>query len=155
MAAGHDIALALRAAYLALHRRSDAHFARHGVTADQFVLLAALADGVSVTQRELARRTSSDPNTVRAMLLLLEERGLVARAPHPTDGRARTVTLTPKGERAYRALWAAGEPVRARLLAALGPGEPAALLDLLARVTRALERAEDSQPSPTRRGAQE
>jgi len=155
MATGHDIAMALRAAYLALHRRSDAHFARHGVTADQFVLLAALAGGGSVSQRELASRTSSDPNTVRAMLLLLEERGLVARAPHPTDGRARTVTLTPKGLRAYRALWEAGQPVRARLLAALGPGEPATLLDLLTRVTRALTRAEDSQPSPTRRGAQQ
>ena len=35
--------MALRAAYLALHRRSDARFARHGVTADQFVLLATLA----------------------------------------------------------------------------------------------------------------
>jgi DNA-binding MarR family transcriptional regulator len=138
MADGHDIAMALRAAYLALHRRSDAHFGRHGVTADQFVILATLAGGGSVTQRELARRTSSDPNTVRAMLLLLENQGLVARSPHPTDGRARTVTLTPKGRRVYRTLWAAGEPVRLRLLASLGPGEPAALLDLLARVSQAM-----------------
>jgi DNA-binding MarR family transcriptional regulator len=138
MATGHDIAMALRAAYLALHRRSDAHFARHGVTADQFVLLTALVGGDAVTQRELARRTSSDPNTVRAMLLLLEQRGLVARAPHPTDGRARTVTLTPKGLRTYRTLWVAGDPVRARLMAALGPGESAALLDVLTRVTEAL-----------------
>ena len=42
-------------------------------------------------------RISSDPNTVRAMLLLLEQRGLVVRERHPTDGRARTVALT--GER--------------------------------------------------------
>jgi DNA-binding MarR family transcriptional regulator len=138
MSAGHDIAMALRAAYLALHRRSDAQFARYGVTADQFVLLSALAGGDAVTQRELARCTSSDPSTVRAMLLLLEKRGLVARTPHPTDGRARTVTLTPRGLRAHRALWAAGEAVRERLLEALGPGEPAALLDTLARLTRAL-----------------
>ena len=138
MATGHEIAMALRAAYLAMHRRSDAQFARHGVTADQFVLLAALAGGGAVTQRDLARRTFSDPNTVRAMLLLLEKRGLIARTPDPADGRVRTVALTPKGRRAYRALWEAGEPVRARLLASLGPSEPEALLDLLGRVTRSM-----------------
>jgi DNA-binding MarR family transcriptional regulator len=137
MIAGHDIAMALRAAYLAMHRQSDASFARHGVTADQFVLLAALASGDTLTQRELAVRTTSDPNTVRAMLVLLEGQGVVARGRHATDARARTVTLTAKGRRVYARLWAAGEPVRERLLAALGPGEPDTLLALLDRVTRA------------------
>jgi DNA-binding MarR family transcriptional regulator len=130
--------MALRAAYLAMHRRSDARFARYGVTADQFVLLHALAGGDTLTQRELARRTSSDPNTVRAMLLLLEKRGLVVRTPHPTDARARTVALTEKGRRMYRRLWAAGEPVRAELLAALRGGEAETLLDLLRRIAGAI-----------------
>jgi hypothetical protein len=66
---GHHLALALRGAYLAMHRTCDAHFARAGVTADQFVVLAALAPGQALTQRELAARTSSDPNTLRAMLV--------------------------------------------------------------------------------------
>ena len=34
MNTGHELAMALRAAYLAMHRRSDARFARHGVTAN-------------------------------------------------------------------------------------------------------------------------
>jgi DNA-binding MarR family transcriptional regulator len=138
MPTGHDLALALRAAYLALHRRSDARFARHAVTADQFVLLAALAGADALTQRELARRTSSDPNTVRAMLLLLEKRRLVVRAPHPTDARARTVALTAAGRRLCRRLWAAGEPVRAELLGALAPGEAETFLELLRRVAGTL-----------------
>src|SRR5438270_3469824 len=117
MTTGSDIAIALRAAYLALHRRSEASFAPHGVTADQFVLLATLVrGGHALTQRELARRMSSDPSTVRAMLVLLERRRLVERDSHPTDARARTVTLTAKGLRAYQRLWTAGDPVRARLL---------------------------------------
>jgi MarR family transcriptional regulator, lower aerobic nicotinate degradation pathway regulator len=45
MTTGHRVAVALRAAYLALHRQADAHFTSRGVTADQFVLLAALAEG--------------------------------------------------------------------------------------------------------------
>src|SRR5215813_14073568 len=116
MTTGSDIAMALRAAYLALHRRSESRFARHGVTADQFVLLATLARGHALTQRELAYRMSSDPSTVRAMLVLLERRGLVARDTHPTDARARTVALTPKGKKAFRQLWRAGEPIRERML---------------------------------------
>jgi DNA-binding MarR family transcriptional regulator len=90
MTTGHELARALRAAYLTLHRRSDAQFAPHGVTADQFVLLATLARSHALTQRELARRMSSDPSTVRAMLVLLEQRGLVERETHPTDARKRT-----------------------------------------------------------------
>ena len=115
MTTRHEIAIALRAAYLALHRQSDAAFAPHGVTADQFVLLATLARGHALTQRELARRMSSDPSTVRAMLVLMQARGLVERGTHPTDTRARTVGLTAKGLRAYRRLWESGESIRARI----------------------------------------
>src|SRR6476661_9667412 len=134
----HNIAIALRTAYLALHRRSEARFAAHGVTADQFVLLATLARGHALTQRELARRMASDPSTVRAMLVLLERRGLVERDTHPTDARARTVALTAKGLRAYRRLWKAGESIRARMLGALQPVEAETLVRLLGRVADAL-----------------
>ena len=140
MTTGHDLAIALRAAYLALHRRSEAAFARYGVTADQFVLLATLArGGEALTQRELARRMPSDPSTVRAMLVLLEQGGLVGRDAHPTDARARTVALTAKGLRAYRRLWQAGDPIRTRMLGALGPGEAETLVRLLGQVAEALD----------------
>ena len=139
MTTGHDIAIALRAVYLALHRRSEARFALHGVTADQFVLLATLArGGEALTQRELARRMSSDPSTVRAMLVLLAARGLVERDKHPTDARARTVALTAEGRKVCRRLWAAGEPVRAELSGALRPGEADTLVELLQRVAEAV-----------------
>src|SRR5262245_10789793 len=130
--------MALRVAYLTFHRQVDAHFAEHGVTADQFVLLSALAEGEGVTQQELVRRISSDPNTVRAMLLLLEERGLVARLRHPTDGRARSVALTAKGRRRYAQLVAGSEPLRTRLLAAFPPAEATAFLERLCRVCEAM-----------------
>lgn len=139
MTTGRDLAIALRGAYLALHRRSDARFAPFGVTADQFVLLATLArGGEALTQRELARRMSSDPSTVRAMLILLSARGLVERDTHPADARARTVALTAKGLRVYRRLWRAGESIRQRMLGALGPGEAETLVRLLGQVAEAL-----------------
>src|SRR5262245_43820666 len=133
MTSGHEVARALRAAYLALHRQTNTCFAEDGVTADQFVLLAALADADAVTQQELVRRVGSDPNTVRAMLLLLEDRGLVARERHPADGRALCVTLTGKGRQLFKKLWTKSEPLRERLRSAFRPDEVADLVELLRR----------------------
>ena len=138
MTSGREIARALRAAYLALHRRTNACLARDGVTADQFVLLSALADADAVNQQELVRRISSDPNTVRAMLLLLESRGLIARDRCPADGRARSVTLTAKGRQVFRRLWRKSEPLRERLLSAFRPDEVVALVGHLRRVADVL-----------------
>jgi DNA-binding MarR family transcriptional regulator len=138
MTTRHEIAIALRRAYLALHRQSDAKFERYGVTADQFVLLATLDRGDALTQRELAQRMSSDPSTVRAMLVLLERRGLVERETHPTDSRARTVALTAIGKRAFRQLWEAGEPIREQMQSVLSPQEGQQLLELLSRIAEVL-----------------
>jgi DNA-binding MarR family transcriptional regulator len=138
MPSGREVARALRAAYLALHRQTNACFADDGVTADQFVILSALADADGVTQQELVRRVGSDPNTVRAILLLLEGRGLVARDRHPADGRARCVTLTVKGRSVFKTLWTKSEPLRARLLGAFRPDEVTALVGLLHRVSDVL-----------------
>lgn len=127
--------LELRAAYLALHRCSDMQFAKLGVTADQFVLLATLARGHTLTQRELAARMPSDPSTVRAMLVLLDERGLVSRNMHPTDGRAKTVALTAAGLRKYRQVWKAGQAIRDQMVSSLSAEEVESLVQLLRRVS--------------------
>jgi DNA-binding MarR family transcriptional regulator len=151
MTLGREVARALRAAYLALHRQTSDCLAKDGVTADQFVLLAALAEADAVTQQELVRRMDSDPNTVRAMLLLLEGRGLVARGRHPADGRARCVTLTAKGRQVFNRLWTKSEPLRARLLAAFRPDEVTALVELLHRVARMLAPPASNGSRPARR----
>ena len=141
-----EIPMALRAAYLALHRRSEAQFAEHGVSADQFVLLATLARGSALTQRELARRMPSDPSTVRAMLVLLEQSGLVQRDTHPTDARARTVAITTAGKRKFRKLWAAGESIRQEMFGALEPDQAEQLVALLTQIAAALN-GETSHPA--------
>lgn len=134
-----EIPLALRAAYLMLHRQSDAAFAPYGVTADQFVLLARLADGESLTQKELAKRMPSDPSTVRAMLVLLEERGLVRRDAHPTDGRARTAALTAAGRRKFRQLRKAGNSIRTRAVSELSSDDAHTLVRLLKTFAESLD----------------
>jgi DNA-binding MarR family transcriptional regulator len=154
--------MALRAAYVALHRETEAALARHHVTADQFVVLVALAGGEARTQRELVTRTASDPSTLRAMLVLLEKRGLIERRPHPTDGRARSVRLTRAGRRTLTRTWSSTEPVRERLVAALRPTDVERLTTLLKRVAEVTARPPAPQgsrrarrpavPEPSRKG---
>ena len=133
-----ELPLVLRTAYLTLHRRSDAVFAEYGITADQFVLLATLARGQAMTQRELAARMPSDPSTVRAMLVLLEKQGLVTREAHPTDARARTVRLTKVGVRTYQQAFDAGQEIRDQMAESLSASESRTLLSLLQRMTESL-----------------
>jgi DNA-binding MarR family transcriptional regulator len=131
---GRELPRLLRTAYFGMHRVSDDHFSRHGVTADQFVLLACLAEEDAITQQELAGRASSDPSTVRAMLVLLEGRGLVSRERDPGDRRARVVTLTAKGRRLAERLWKTSEPIRAQMLSGFSADEARRLVGCLRRL---------------------
>ena len=56
---------------------------------------------------------SSDPSTVRAMLVLLEQRGLVERDTHPTDARERAVGFVTdeQGQPRYERIAAAAAAV--------------------------------------------
>jgi DNA-binding MarR family transcriptional regulator len=135
----HELAMSLRAAYLALHRQTGALLTRSGVTADQFVVLVALSNADALTQRELVSRTSSDANTVRAMLVLLERRQLIKRRPHPTDRRARSVSLTRKGRSVLPRLWRRTEPLRERLAAEFDRATVVSLTEELDRIANAIE----------------
>jgi len=142
MTSGHDIAMGLRAAYWSMHRQTNACLASQGATAEQFVLLALLAEEDGITQQELGHRASSDPNTIRAMLVLLERRGLVARQPHPTDGRARSVTLTRKGRLAYEKWQAQIEPLQDRLRELFLTNEADDLVGFLNGISEAMVESE-------------
>ena len=87
MASGHEIAMSLRAAYWTMHRQTMAILSKRHMTADQFVLLALLSEQDKITQQELVRRASSDPNTIRAMLVLMESRGLLTRGRSGHESR--------------------------------------------------------------------
>ena len=137
MKRGHDLAMGLRMAYWALHRRTDESLAKRSVTANQFVLLALLMEEDGISQQDLVLRASSDPSTIRAMLVLLEKKGLVARNEHSRDGRALSVTLTHKGRRAYRQMWTLTQSVRQRLLV-LDPTETLFLVERLGRIADAM-----------------
>lgn len=72
-----------------------------GLTHAQYSVLASLRgmtrSGATPTQRELADQTGLDEIFVSKLVRTLEANGLVVRSPHPTDGRARQLSLTDDG----------------------------------------------------------
>ena len=113
---GHELGMLLRKAYLSFHRRANSWMLDQGVTADQFVLLTVVAREPGITQVSIVERTSSDPNTVAAILRRLEQRRLVRREAHGRDRRARCVFLTAEGLRVQRRTAKDAEPILAALL---------------------------------------
>ncbi len=97
------------------------------ITHVQFVLLASLtwlgtgcADG-TVSQRELAQHAATDPMMTSQVLRVLEARGLVVRAPHPTDGRAWSLQVTARGRTLANRAVVAVEACDDAFFAPLGP----------------------------------
>jgi DNA-binding MarR family transcriptional regulator len=131
---GHELAMLLRKAYLAFHRRANARIIRSGVTADQFVALTMIAQEEGITQVTLVERTASDPNTVAAILRLLERRGLVRREAHAMDGRARCVFLTKKGRSVQRKLTREADVMLAALWKSVGEEQRQVLLAALQKI---------------------
>lgn len=68
-----------------------------GLTITHSSVLARLAKLGPMTTADLARVESMKPQSMGTVVGTLEELGLVAREPHPTDGRQLLVTLTPAG----------------------------------------------------------
>jgi len=142
MITGHEIAMGLRSAYLLMHRQTNSFLAPFGMTADQFVLLALLAEKDGITQQELTQRATSDPNTIRAMLVLMENNGVITRDQHPTDGRARRISLTRNGRRTYAKLSAEIKPLQNALLSPFQTKDAGKFAMFLNRISEAMKQWE-------------
>ncbi|CAL9624141.1 MarR family transcriptional regulator [Actinacidiphila sp. DG2A-62] len=107
----------------------------YGVPASVASTLWALAPGTEPpTMRDIAARLRCDPSTVSLAADKLQRAGLVARQPHPVDGRKRNLALTERGHE----LW---EVLRTRLHASglftgLDAEEQHTLLALLTKMQR-------------------
>jgi MarR family transcriptional regulator, organic hydroperoxide resistance regulator len=139
----------LRIAYMSMHRVSDACFLRHGVTADQFVLLNTLAEEDGINQKQLSERLSSDQNTVTAMVRLLEKRKTIRREIPEGDRRSRAVYITAKGRKLLKKLLADAKDIHRALDQLLPAGEMEAFLRALDRIPEVIS---ESSRSSTPRG---
>ena len=89
-----------------LPSRLDSQLRRDsGVTYFEYYVLAMLSEAPDRTLRmtELAAQTNATLPRLSHVVRRLEDRGLVSRAPCPTDGRATNARLTDDGWRAIEA----------------------------------------------------
>lgn len=108
----------------------------YGLTHVQFVLLASLTyldSDHPVTQKHLADHAVTDVMMTSQVLRTLEQRGLVHRAPHPEDGRARALTVTDEGRALANRTITVVEACDRAFFAALG-SDVGSLADLLRRL---------------------
>jgi DNA-binding MarR family transcriptional regulator len=107
----------------------------HGLTHVQFELLASLAwldVDRPVTQKQLADHAATDVMMTSQVLRALEDRGLVRRAAHPDDRRARALTVTDAGRELANNAATIVEACDHTLFDVLGP-DAAVLAQLLRR----------------------
>ncbi len=89
----------------------------------QLAALAALERHDSMTPGELAEHEKVQPPSMTRVIAVLEERGLVKRAPHATDRRQVVLTVTADGRDVVQLVRRRREAWLARRLQELTPDE--------------------------------
>ena len=131
-----QLAEQLRVAITRLNRRLRQTRPVGELTQNQLSVLASLEMAGAMTPRELSESERVQPPTMTKVLAKLEERGLVQRAPHPTDGRQVLLSATESG----RAVLLEQRRVKAEWLTRRLAGLPAPDREVLAQAAEILDR---------------
>jgi len=91
------VSTALGEAITRLNRRLRQARPVDELTQNQISVLTSLELAGALTPRELADAERVQPPTMTKLLAKLEERGLIQRIPHPTDGRQVILSATEAG----------------------------------------------------------
>ncbi|NUM69434.1 MAG: MarR family transcriptional regulator [Ignavibacteriaceae bacterium] len=96
-----SIGFSLWQTFMIWNRKINNALAAIELTHTQFVLLAGLGwllkEKEPVSQIRLAEEARTDPMMTSQVLRTLEKKGLITRAPHPDDSRAKEIKLTNYG----------------------------------------------------------
>lgn len=133
----------IRRAYLSMQRCLDSVLSPRKTTADQFALLWIVSKRQGIRQNEIAVELFTDANTVTAMIVRLEKRGLIRREVCPDDARARLVSLTPSGRRLLAQLSSEWEPMRRKLQEAFAGEKGQEALRILDDVRRIMTKGRE------------
>ena len=130
-----QLAISLRESITRLNRRVRQTRPVGDLTFSQLSALTSLQLAGALTPRELADVERVQPPTMTKIVGKLEDRGLVARTPHPTDRRQVILAATEQGRAVHAQFEQARNEWLARQLAELTPDER----DTLARAAEILQ----------------
>jgi DNA-binding MarR family transcriptional regulator len=99
-----------------------------------FSVLSLMGHNPGITSRELCNSLNILAPNLVMFLKVFEKRGLVARTPHPTDGRSMGLTLTEKGQKLMQKAEVAALESDASAAHKLSPSEQKTLMRLLQKI---------------------
>ena len=109
-----------------------------GVDRSAIIMLARLKDHGTLRLSDLAGQLCLDVSTVSRQARALEDRGYVARADDPTDGRAVRLTLAEPGRAVLETAFRNRQAWLDRSLADWSPAERSDLAEQLTKLADAL-----------------
>jgi DNA-binding MarR family transcriptional regulator len=90
-----------------------------GLGPDDYAVYSGVFEFGPISPTDLAAVVGMPATTVSHYIRAMRERGHIHEAPHPVDGRSRTITLTPRGRRAHRRANGAFEEAYRRFMAGI------------------------------------
>ena len=114
-----------------------------GLRPDGYAAYSVVFEMQPITLTEMADQLAMPVTTVAEYVRAMTERRHLRAKPHPTDHRARLLTLTPAGLRAHRQASRSFERAHQALLRELAPLDEDATREMLQRLAGSVERALD------------
>ncbi len=108
--------------------------ARFGLTRPEFVVLFTLSQRPGIVARDICLATGLPKNSISRAVVNLGERGLIVRAPHQGDGRAKRLALTDAGAAMVEETVPLVHARQRSMMAALTPAEKATFDALLLKL---------------------
>jgi DNA-binding MarR family transcriptional regulator len=106
----------------------------YGLRPVDFSVLSLITHNAGITSSQLCTTLSILPPNLVGIVQALEKRGLVERHPHPHDGRAMGIHLTPDGRELMQRAENTAQELETRRTARLSPAERKTLIRLLQKI---------------------
>lgn len=99
-----------------------------------FSVISLITHNAGITSRQLCAALNIQPPNLVGMINALERRELIQRKPHPRDGRAFGLHLTPSGQKLMRQAEQTAQELESDAAARLNASERKTLLRLLQKI---------------------
>ena len=110
------------------------HMAPYGLRPVDFSVLSLITHNEGITSRQLCTALGLLPPNLVGMINALEQRELIVRQPHPSDGRAMGLHLSAKGRKLMRKAEKTAAQLESDATARLTPAQSGTLIRLLKKI---------------------
>jgi DNA-binding MarR family transcriptional regulator len=110
------------------------HMAVYDLRPVDFSVLSLIAHNPGITSRQLCSALNIQPPNLVGMVNTQVRRKLVVRQPHPSDGRAMGLHLTPAGKKMVRSAEQTAARIEDAATARLSTSERKSLIQLLKKI---------------------